>query len=628
VIRAGPSLTLQLLGGVSLRDADVPLAGPAAQRHRLALLALAAAAHPAPVSRDRLVALLWPERDEPSARRLLAVAVHALRRALGAGAVRSVGGGLALGPVLRVDLLDFERALAAGDLDAATRAYGGPFLDGFHLAGSVEFAQWADGERDRLRARQAAALAALADARAERGDAAGASEASRRLSALDPLDGAAALRLVEALAAAGDRAGALREAAAYAARLREACGLEPDAPLRALVERLRRGELAPAPARDAGGGASGASGASAARAALDGLVRLGGGWVRVEVRLLGEGAAAPHAAPAAGTEPFDDAQDGDLEAAALLCERGRYFWSRRGADDLRKALACFERAAALVPAHAPAHAGIADGCAVLGFYDHLPPGEAFARARAAAGRALELAPLAAEPHLSLAYIRMYHDFEWPLAERSFRRAIELDPRHPVAHQWYGNFLALRGRFDEAVREMERSRALAPLSPIAHAALGWACFHAGRYARTIDHCLEAAELDPHFGVAQLWLGQAYEQQGRLADAIDALGRASALAPANLAMAAAASRVRALAGERDGASELLERAATAPPDAYVPAYDVAKLHLALGDTGSALEWLAQAHRQRSHSVAFLRVDPELAPLRGEARYRELVGAVGLG
>src|SRR5678810_1194856 len=111
-------ITVQLLGGASLRSGDRPLGGPPAQRHRLALLALIVAAWPQPVSRDRAMALLWPERDAGNGRRLLNLAVHVLRSALGDGAIASTGDGLLLVPaIVRCDLHD----LRAGGREQGTR---------------------------------------------------------------------------------------------------------------------------------------------------------------------------------------------------------------------------------------------------------------------------------------------------------------------------------------------------------------------------------------------------------------------------------------------------------------------------------------------------------------------------
>src|SRR5438034_8356706 len=128
------TVTVQLLGGACLRVGDAPLSGPPAQRHRIALLALIVAAWPQPVSRDRAMAMLWPERDLPSARRLLNLAVHVLRSALGEDAIASTGDGLLLNPSrMKCDLHELRTAIDEDAYERIARLYTAPLLDGFHL---------------------------------------------------------------------------------------------------------------------------------------------------------------------------------------------------------------------------------------------------------------------------------------------------------------------------------------------------------------------------------------------------------------------------------------------------------------------------------------------------------------
>lgn len=156
---AAPTHRLTLLGGAVIRSGGQPLGGPAAHRHRLALLALLATS-PSPVSRDKLIAYLWPERDTESGRNLLKVAVHELRKLLGEGALPSTGDQLSIDPAaLSVDLVELEAAAASGDSAKVVELYAGPFLDGFHLKDASEFEHWVDGHRARLERLHADALA-------------------------------------------------------------------------------------------------------------------------------------------------------------------------------------------------------------------------------------------------------------------------------------------------------------------------------------------------------------------------------------------------------------------------------------------------------------------------------------
>ncbi len=233
-------LLLQLLGGLSLSDNSTALIGPATQRHRLALLALLAGFGARPQSRDKLVACLWPERDVEHARNLLNQGVHALRRAIGEAAIVSTHDELRLDPAaVACDLVAFEEAIEAGELERAIGLYTGPFLDGFHLPGASEFEHWADGERDRLRRSYARSLESLAEAAEERREWGSAVERWRGLVAEEPYNARVMLRLMRALDGAGDRAGALQQARLHTLRLQQEFEAGPDPDVVALAELLR-----------------------------------------------------------------------------------------------------------------------------------------------------------------------------------------------------------------------------------------------------------------------------------------------------------------------------------------------------------------------------------------------------
>ncbi|HYC51863.1 MAG TPA: hypothetical protein VEB19_12195, partial [Gemmatimonadaceae bacterium] len=145
---------LRLFGSPSIEvDGGPRLTGRVSQRHRLALLTFLALAPGGRASRDKAVALLWPESDQEKGRNLLSVAMYVIRTTLGESALSSAGEDLVLdSTAVRSDVGDFENAMARGDHATAASLYRGPFLDGFFLSDAPDFEQWVSRERDRLAA--------------------------------------------------------------------------------------------------------------------------------------------------------------------------------------------------------------------------------------------------------------------------------------------------------------------------------------------------------------------------------------------------------------------------------------------------------------------------------------------
>jgi TolB-like protein/DNA-binding winged helix-turn-helix (wHTH) protein/Tfp pilus assembly protein PilF len=304
--------------------------------------------------------------------------------------------------------------------------------------------------------------------------------------------------------------------------------------------------------------------------------------------------------------------------------KGRFNWHRRTQESLRTAATHFEQAVELAPKYAPAWAGLADAYAVLGFYDFLPPGEAFPRSETAARRALELDPQNASAEATLGYAALYYEWNISKAETRFRRAIALDPNNTKAHQWYGNLLTAAGRFEEAEHEMRHAQQLEPLSVIASAALGWSLYHAGRYEDALDQYRITLALDPNFELAYLWSGWALEALGRYDEALTMLEDAAKRSGGSGISRASLARLHALRGERAQAETILTQLKHA--QGYVPAYEISKAWFALGANEEADQWLQRAFADRSHSLVFLRVDPQLTKHRQEQAFIRVAARMG--
>lgn len=232
-------LQLRTFGGLSLRRGAENLTGALTQRRRLAILALLAVAGEGGLSRDKLLAYLWPESDAERARHVLNQLLYAQRRQVGSDSLFIGQKTLRLNPdVIRSDASTFDAALEAGHDDAAVAVYAGPFLDGFFLKDAPEFEQWVDHQRARYARLCLAAVCRLAErARAAR-ESTVAIDWWQRATELDPFDSRAALGLVETLVGAGDRGAALRAARRHEAVLRAELGVAPDPKLLQLMKAL------------------------------------------------------------------------------------------------------------------------------------------------------------------------------------------------------------------------------------------------------------------------------------------------------------------------------------------------------------------------------------------------------
>lgn len=242
-------LRLKTFGGLAIRRNGAPVEGAGAQRRRLALLALLAEAGERGMSRERLLGLLWPDSDLERGRKNLAQAVYALRRDLGADELITGTADLRLNTDhISSDLHDFRRAAAEGRLEDAVTLYEGPFLDGVYLDEAPEFDRWAEQERNVLAHEYVAALEQLAKRATQAGDHRTAVGHWRKLANADPLNAQVAAGLMQALAAAGDRAAALQHYRVYEMLLRQELEIEPDPKLKALADDLRKAPAAPAKA--------------------------------------------------------------------------------------------------------------------------------------------------------------------------------------------------------------------------------------------------------------------------------------------------------------------------------------------------------------------------------------------
>ncbi len=300
--------------------------------------------------------------------------------------------------------------------------------------------------------------------------------------------------------------------------------------------------------------------------------------------------------------------------------KGRYYWNRRSGEGFAKAIGYFEDATRRDPQYALAYAGLADCYGIIGatIYGSLPASEAAPKAKAAAIRALEIDPTLAEAETSLATAKFNYDWDWAGAAQGFQRAIQMDPRYPTAYQRYSLYSIAMGRFDDSLDQIGKARDLDPLSISINSSLGWRLYLARQYDRSIAQLRDTLEMDPSYEWSHLILGQAYEQKGEFSLAITELHKAVELSHNSPLMISALAHANALSGNRQEAQKLLAQLMAQSKKQYVSPFYVAIVYVALGKNDLAMNWLDKAYADRSNGLVFLRVEPELDPLRSNARF----------
>ena len=317
----------------------------------------------------------------------------------------------------------------------------------------------------------------------------------------------------------------------------------------------------------------------------------------------------------------------NIEAYQLYL-KGRYYWNKRSEDGFRKAIEYFNQAIEKDRNYGLAHAGLADSYIVLGQYSLLSAKEAYAKAREAATKALELDDTLAEAHNALATVKGDYDWDWPGAEREFRRAIELNPSYATAHQWYCQLLSVLGRNEEALAEIKRAQQLDPLSLIINAVSGAILLRAGRDDPAIEQLRKTLEIDPNFARAHYYLGIAYVRKGAFGEAIAEFQRATTLSPNITQYKGGLGHAYARAGKSAEARKLLSELKEQSKRRYVSWLDFATIYAGLGEKDQAFACLEQAYEQRDTKLFISGYgNPLLDPLRPDPRFEDLLRRIGL-
>ena len=309
--------------------------------------------------------------------------------------------------------------------------------------------------------------------------------------------------------------------------------------------------------------------------------------------------------------------------------KGRYYSSKRTEKELKKSIEYFQQAIKKDPNYASAYSGMADAYALLGYRGNLPSNEAMSKGKAAALKAVELDDSLAEAHASLAFIAETHEWDWPTAEREYKRALELNPGYAAGRNWYAGYLMYVGRFEEGIAEAKRARDLDPLSLPVNNALAGRLLVAGRYDEALEQVRKTLELDPHFAPTHQTLGWAYLHSGKREEAIREFRKALQLSGTDdTDLVLDLGFAYATAGKPEEARRILAKFKKLHERGLVPSGSIAILYGALGEFNEAFTWLEKAYEERDPQLTYLKVPGRrFEPLRHDPRFRQLVHRIGL-
>ncbi|MFC2142249.1 protein kinase [Acidobacteriota bacterium] len=298
---------------------------------------------------------------------------------------------------------------------------------------------------------------------------------------------------------------------------------------------------------------------------------------------------------------------------------GRLFWKKRTEADIKRAIEYFNLAVEKDPNYALAYVGIAESYALMSSWGILPADEAWPKSKAAAEKALELDDSLAEAYVPVAGRKSDYELDWRGAERSFKRALKLNPNYPTGRQWYSELLARLGRFEEALSEMDKAQALDPLSLIISAERGFILYFTRDYVRAMQQVQSTLKIDPNFRPAIFYRGWIHIALGNYGEALqdcEVNNDYRGMGIAYIKM-----------GRIAETELLLDRLINETSETYVFPTSIAFIYLYLGDKEKGFTWLEKAYEMRDFNMTLLKVDPQCDLVRSDPRFKAILKKVNL-
>lgn len=312
--------------------------------------------------------------------------------------------------------------------------------------------------------------------------------------------------------------------------------------------------------------------------------------------------------------------------AYQLYLKGRFYWNKRTASDLQKAIEYFNQAIEKDANYALAYAGLASAYAVLPEYS-VPAKEALPQAEHAARRAMEIDGMLAEPHAVIGSIKSRYEFDYPGAEFEFKKAIELDPNYPSTRHWYSVLLRSLGRLNEALAESKRAQELDPLSLIINYNVGITLAIMRQYDQALVQFQNTLQLDSNYAVCYAALASVYEMQRKFNKAIEVAKKYRALAGTETDGLADLGYCYARMGNKIEAQRILNQLLDLSKRGYSVSIDIAGVYYGLWETDKIFEWLEKARDEKYAGLAMIGTDPFWEDLRPDPRFIAFMKTIGL-
>ncbi len=312
--------------------------------------------------------------------------------------------------------------------------------------------------------------------------------------------------------------------------------------------------------------------------------------------------------------------------AKALYSKGLHFWNRKTPSAYLEATKLFQAAIDLDPDYPAPYVGLAKTWILLGIHGLQPAHDVYPRARAAVTKSLELDSQSTEAYTALADIAKGYDWDWARAESYYLRALELDPRSALAHQWYANLLSITGRHVEAVQHAMEARNLEPLAVGPAGFVAFTYLRARLYREALREAESALTMEPNSPIANWFLGQILAATSRFKEAGAVLSTAVEQSKGASMYSAALAYVCAASGESTRACEILAVLRERARERYVSPVDIAIIYTGLGELDAAFEYLDLANAQRVMRLTELPM-PSFDPLRVDPRYEVCLARLGL-